>query len=192
MFLKKLFVYDNESLFNILDEIKKYLNFNPIKVDANDLENKIFKTETDFLVISKKKKENFEYQLILEETPIRIEKLIQIINLKFLKYRFNSQSRINIGNYTLNLNSREIFKGKLFLKLTEREINLILYLYESNQAVKIEKLQKEVWSYGSELETHTVETHIYRLRKKIKDKFKDDNFISSTNSGYKINWKKKT
>ena len=187
MFLKKLFVYDNESLFNILDEIKKYLNFNPIKVDANDLENKIFKTETDFLVISKKKKENFEYQLILEETPIRIEKLIQIINLKFLKYRFNSQSRINIGNYTLNLNSREIFKGKLFLKLTEREINLILYLYESNQAVKIEKLQKEVWSYGSELETHTVETHIYRLRKKIKDKFKDDNFISSTNSGYKIN-----
>jgi len=64
---------------------------------------------------------------------------------------------------------------------------LILYLKNSSLPVNINKLEKDVWNYESELETHTVETHIYRLRKKIKDKFNDDNFILSSKNGYKIN-----
>ena len=73
------------------------------------------------------------------------------------------------------------------LNLTEREGNLIIFLNKSTSPVSVDTLQKEVWEYGSELETHTVETHIYRLRKKIKEKFNDNNFIISTKEGYIIN-----
>ena len=81
----------------------------------------------------------------------------------------------------------EMIKDNSKLKLTEREINLMIFLSQSREPVKIEKLQKEVWEYNSELETHTVETHIYRLRKKIKDVFNDEHFILSLKNGYNIN-----
>ena len=110
-----------------------------------------------------------------------------MINLKFLKERFISQSDIIVGSYKLDLNSREISINKKIVNLTEREVNLILFLKRSSKPVKIDELQKEVWDYGSELETHTVETHIYRLRKKIKEKFDDENFITSSKEGYLIN-----
>ena len=87
----------------------------------------------------------------------------------------------------MNLNSRKIIRDDINLDLTERETNLIVYLNKSKLPVKIDELQKEVWEYSSELETHTVETHIYRLRKKMKEKFGDKNFISSLKNGYKIN-----
>ena len=104
---------------------------------------------------------------------------------------FNFQSDISIGQYKLNFNSREISKNHKIIDLTEREINLIFFLKEKARAVKIEELQREVWSYNPKLETHTVETHIYRLRKKIKDEFGDDNFILSSRNCYYINLKKK-
>ena len=88
--------------------------------------------------------------------------------------------------YNLNLNSRQISKKSVKLNLTEREGNLIIFLNKSTSPVSVDTLQKEVWEYGSELETHTVETHIYRLRKKIKEKFNDNNFIVSTKEGYII------
>ena len=97
------------------------------------------------------------------------------------------QSEITVKNYKLNLNSRQISLDNLTIDLTEREINLILFLQKSKNPVKIDELQKEVWGYNSELETHTVETHIYRLRKKIKEKFEDSNFILSSKDGYLIN-----
>ena len=87
----------------------------------------------------------------------------------------------------MNLNSRQISKKSVKLNLTEREGNLIIFLNKSTSPVSVDTLQKEVWEYGSELETHTVETHIYRLRKKIKEKFNDNNFIISTKEGYIIN-----
>ena len=126
-------------------------------------------------------------QIILTDLPIKMNKIIELINVQFLKNKFNLQSNINIGSYILNLNSRKIIKNNINLDLTEREINLIVYLNKSKLPVKIEELQKEVWHYSYELETHTVETHIYRLRKKIKDKFGDDHFILSLKDGYKIN-----
>ena len=84
------------------------------------------------------------------------------------------------------MNSREIIINDTKLKLTEKEINTIIYLSKSNQPVTINELQKKVWSYQSDMETHTVETHIYRLRKKISSTFNDEEFIVSKKNGYQI------
>ena len=90
------------------------------------------------------------------------------------------------NNYIIDLNSREILKENIKLKLTEKEINTIKYLSQSNKPVSINELQEKVWSYQSDLETHTVETHVYRLRKKILNIFSDDEFIISKKNGYQI------
>ena len=109
----------------------------------------------------------------------------KIRNFKvFLKKKYNQQSEINLGNYKLNLNSRKIFSQDKSLNLTEREANIVLFLLNSEKPVKITKLQTEVWGHNSKLETHTVETHIYRLRKKISEKFMDEEFILNNKEGY--------
>ena len=95
-----------------------------------------------------------------------------------------------VGNYNLNLNSREMSSGDKKLKLTEKEIDTIVYLFKVASSVKIQELQLNVWGYQSQLETHTVETHIYRLRKKILKIFNDENFIISKKDGYEIQKKK--
>ena len=125
-------------------------------------------------------------QLILDEMPIDIYKLIEKINIKFLKLQFNSQSEVKVNNYIINLNSREMQINAKKLKLTEKEINTITYLSKSNKPVGVDELQKEVWSYQSDIESHTVETHIYRLRKKILNTFNDNQFILSKKNGYQI------
>ena len=108
------------------------------------------------------------------------------INIRFLKDRFNEQSEISLSEYNLNLNSRYIYKSDIKLNITQRETDIILFLKNSDKPVKTEELQKHVWGHKSKLETHTVETHIYRLRKKFEEIFKDNTFIKSTKSGYKI------
>ena len=128
----------------------------------------------------------FLFQLILENTPINIFKLIEKINIEFLKLQFNNQSEIKINNYSIDLNSREMLINNLKLKLTEKEINIITYLSKSKKPISIHELQEKVWSYQSDIETHTVETHIYRLRKKILNIFNDDKFIVSKKNGYQI------
>ena len=105
---------------------------------------------------------------------------------KFLKLKFNSQSKVKVNNYIIDLNSREMLIKDNKLKLTEKEINTITYLSKSDKPVSIDELQKKVWSYQSDIETHTVETHIYRLRKKILNTFNDNDFIISEKNGYQI------
>ena len=187
MNLKIIIIYQNDILFNILNEIKEKFNLDIIRIDEKKFKELKKDTSSDYLIISGVKKDGMSNQLIIDKKPIKIEKLIEIINLKFLKTNFNYQSSIVVGSYKLNINSREINRNNITLDLTEREINLILFLKNSKSAVKIDELQKRVWEYGSELETHTVETHIYRLRKKLKKKFDDDNFILSSKKGYLIN-----
>ena len=187
MNLKKIIIYEFDVLFNILYEIKENLNFNLVKSDKKSIEKEINLSNPDLLVISKKDEDDFKDELKIDKTPIIINDLIEIINLRFLKKRFNLQSEITVKNYKLNLNSRQISLDNLTMDLTEREINLILFLQKSKNPVKIDELQKEVWGHNSELETHTVETHIYRLRKKIKQKFEDSNFILSSKDGYLLN-----
>ena len=89
----------------------------------------------------------------------------------------------------VNFNSRKLILGKKNLKLTEKETNLILYLAKINKPVNTKDLQKKIWGYNNNLETHTVETHVYRLRKKIFKLFEDNNFIISTDRGYELNLK---
>ena len=181
---ENLVIYDFKILYEILSEINNYINFKLISVDTiSDLN---LKDQNDYLLISNKKIKNIENQITLNNFPIDIIKLIESINIKFLKKKYSQQSDIDIGDYKLNLNSRKIFNGTKSLNLTEREANIVIYLNNSKKPVKISKLQTEVWGHNSKLETHTVETHIYRLRKKINDIFEDNNFIKSSKLGYTI------
>ena len=103
-----------------------------------------------------------------------------------IKSKFNQQSKIIIKGYELNLNSKFFSKGSLKLKLTEKEIEIILYLNDKKIKHNVADLQKNIWDYSTDMETHTVETHIYRVRKKIFNSFKDGNFITTEKNGYQI------
>ena len=184
---QNLIVYKFNSLYHILEEIDQDLNFKVILIDSeNSFRDKVKKLN-NYLIISNQKYPYFENQFILNKTPISIFKLIEKINIEFLKQQFNSQSRIKLNNYTIDLNSREMLKENTKLKLTEKEINTIIYLSKTNKPISIDELQEKVWSYQSDIETHTVETHIYRLRKKILNTFDDNKFIISKKNGYQIN-----
>ena len=186
MNLKKIVIYQNQVLFDILKEIKDKFKVELFKAEENNLEKIINEFKTDFLIISVKDNIGHKNELILDKIPIKIENLFEQVNLRLLKEKFNYQSDISVGAYRLNLNSRKLSKNNKMIDLTEREVNLIIFLKNSTDAVKIDELQRKVWDYGPELETHTVETHIYRLRKKVKENFKDDNFIISLKKGYLI------
>jgi len=109
-----------------------------------------------------------------------------MINIEFLKIQFNHYSQVKVGNYIIDINSREMITSDAKLKLTEKEINTIIYLTKLNKPISTDELQKKVWNYQSNIETHTVETHIYRLRKKIFNTFNDNDFITSKKNGYQI------
>ena len=181
---KILIIYKSPILFEILKEIEENLNF---KIDKYNDE-KLNQTDSielkSHLVISDKVN-NLEKCKILS-TPKKIDKILEQINIWFLSNKFSSQSNIKIGNYFLNLNSRQITKDNNKLSLTEKETELILFIID-NKFVSLKDLQREVWKHTSELETHTVETHVYRLRKKFSDKFKDDGFIKHDKRGYYLN-----
>jgi len=184
-------------LHDILYEIKtlfsfKIFNFENINDFLNVINNNpdvsnsvIISKNNDHHLLSSKKVDT-NGLILLKDKPIKIGELMDKINVVFIQKKYNFQSQLNIKSYILNINSRVIsFKGDE-LKLTEREIDIILFLNEKQLPQSVDNLQNEVWRYSSTLETHTVETHIYRLRKKIKTTFKDDNFILSLKEGYKI------
>ena len=186
MSTQNLIIYKLTSLYHIFEELGLDLNFNVSFVDSeNSLKDKI-KNFDNYLIISNEKHLDINNQFTLENLPINILKLIEKINIQFLKLQFNSQSQVKVKNYTLDLNSREIIINNNKLKLTEKEINTISYLSKSDKPVSIDELQQKVWSYQFDIETHTVETHIYRLRKKILDTFSDNEFIVSKKNGYQI------
>jgi hypothetical protein len=202
------------TLYNIFEEIKDNLSFNVANFDKEDnflklyRENKIdianslilTKAENKDLFVKKNNINkqniflfynkdnnydiNLEYNLL--KYPIEIYSLIEKINIQLIKQKYNYQSKIKLNDYYLDLNSRNITKKDKSLKLTEREMDIILFLNDKKKPQKINILQSQVWEYSSDLETHTVETHIYRLRKKINNKFKDNKFIISTDEGYII------
>ena len=186
MNLQKLVIYKFSLLYHIFKEIGLDLNFKIAFADTEKSLNYELKKNNNSLVISNKKYSGIGNHFALENTPINIFKLLEKINIEFLKLQFNNQSQMKVNNYTIDLNSREMLINNLKLKLTEKEINTIIYLSKSNKSVSINELQKRVWSYQSDIETHTVETHIYRLRKKILNTFKDKEFIISKKNGYQI------
>jgi hypothetical protein len=190
MIIQNVNIVNFNLLYDILDEVKVNLSFNIIKYEnikefiryeKKDLKNSLIITNTNNENI------NENNLLILNGPPISLLNLIELINISLIKIRFNSQSKINIKTYQLNLNSKFFSKGEKKLKLTEKEIEIILYLNKNKNKNSVLELQKNIWDYSAELETHTVETHIHRLRKKINDKFDDKNFIMSNKEGYFIN-----
>ena len=189
---KKLIIFRYKELFKILEEIKEIFEF---KLGFYEKERELVNLENDdlnhYLVITKKKLSNLKKQIIIDKFPININELIQILNINFLKSKFTEQSKIDLGRYYLDLNSRILNQNKKKLQLTEKESSILIFLKQSKDPVKIHQLQEKVWGYKSELETHTVETHVYRLRKKINDKFYDNEFIISDKKGYFLNEKKK-
>ena len=187
MNIQNLIIYKLTSLYHILEELGLELNFNIIFVNSESSLNDQVKKLNNYLIIVDKRYSNIANQFVLDGIPINIFKLVEKINIEFLKLQFNSQSEIRVNNYTIDLNSREILKENTKLKLTEKEINTITYLSKSSKPVSINELQRKVWSYHSDIETHTVETHIYRLRKKFLNVFNDNQFIISKKNGYQIN-----
>jgi len=109
----------------------------------------------------------------------------EIINV-CKKFEFNNNSLINIKNYILDKNERILKKNNTFLKITEKEIDFIEFLNSSTKPLSRDFILKNIWNYSSDTDTHTVETHIYRLRQKIKDKFEDNNFIKNSKKGYSL------
>ncbi len=186
MSTQNLIIYKFTALYSILEELSLDLNFNVKVVESENSLNENLKNFNNYLIITNKKYPNINNQFVLENLPIKIVKLIEQINIEFLKIQFNSQSQVKVKNYIIDLNSRKIMINKTNLKLTEKEINTIIYLSKSNKPVSINELQEKVWSYQSDIETHTVETHIYRLRKKVLKIFGDNEFIISKKNGYQI------
>jgi len=192
--MQNVFILNFNSLYEILDEIKENLSFTIINIDTEeDFKKKFDLNRLDYLVISKT-----DHKLLLNnnitdknfldfiDLPLSFKKLLELINIKLIKLKFNQQSKIIIKGYELNLNSKFFSKDNLKLKLTEKEIEIILYLNDKKIKHNVADLQKNIWGYAVNMETHTVETHIYRLRKKISDLFKDEQFILSHKNGYFI------
>ncbi len=169
-----------------MSELNDILRFNLTKIEKEiDLKSSI-KNLNDYLIITKDSTCNDTNELIINDLPIKIDKLIEKINLSVLKNSFNLRSNIPVGKYLLDDNSRKIFYKDKIANLTEQEVKVLLYLNKFKNPVKVKDLQKYIWGYNQDLETHTVETHIYRLRKKIDKIFNDKNFILSSKNGYFI------
>ena len=198
MHSRKLHILNIPELDKIIIENNDYFNFEvnyfdviknlikQIEEDKKFLENSVILViQKDFSSLKTKIDEKKIY--CITKFPIKISYLIDQLNARLIQQNYSAQSNININKYTLDINSRILKKSDHELKLTEREIDTILFLKNKNKPVKVGVLQKKVWKYAEDLETHTVETHIYRLRKKIKDTFNDDTFIQSKKDGYIIN-----
>jgi len=191
--MQNVFIINYNSLYEILDEIKEILSFKIIKFkNEEDFKNNNDLDTVNCLIISKTNPKLLTNDItdrnLLDFTdlPLSIKKILEIINIKLIKLKFKQQSKVMIKGYELNLNSKFFSKDNLSLKLTEKEIEIILYLNDTKIKHNVADLQKNIWHYSSNIETHTVETHIYRLRKKISDLFKDESFIISKKNGYFI------
>ena len=180
MIKQNVIIINFNSLYEILEEIKENLPFNILKNENDELKDSLIVTNSDKKNLIKKN------LLVLKEIPIPLNKLIELINISLIKAKFNYQSNISIKSYDLNLNSKFFSKDNINLKLTEKEIEIILYLNNNKNKKNVKDLQKNIWGHTTNLDTHTVETHIYRLRKKIEDKFSDKDFITSHKEGYFI------
>ena len=193
MIKQNVFIINYNSLYEILDEIKENLSFDIIKHENGDsfIEDETFNKKNSLVIIKFNNEFNSvksldDKNILNFQVPISLKKLIESINIQLIKIKFNYQSRVIIKDYELNLNSKTFSKDNLVLKLTEKEIEIILYLINNKNKHSVLDLQKNIWRYSADMETHTVETHIYRLRKKISNKFNEKGFILSDPKGYFI------
>ena len=188
-----------ENLKHVNFEIKSFKKFNEIIHDSKVKNSSILvanlkdydlfinsKLNIPVLFLNFGSKKSYTTSAEIINCPFQLNNFVERINVIFLKNKFLNNSNLNILNYEINLNSKEILRNGLKLKLTEREINFILFLKNSNSPQNIKNILKSVWEYSPNLETHTVETHVHRLRKKFFSHFKDNNFIKINKKGYFI------
>ena len=195
MIKQNVFIFNNYSLYEILDEIKVNLSFDIImhENEVSLFKDKNFNIKNSLIISKTNDKLNLNKNLDIKniinfhDYPIKLNRLIELINIQLIKIKFNHQSKVIVKDYELDLNSKNLSKDHLILKLTEKEIEIILYLSKDKNKHNVMDLQKNIWGYVSDMETHTVETHVYRLRKKIFNKFNEDSFILSHPDGYFIN-----
>ena len=202
-----ILVQGSSSFFMTLIELKHHLKFN-ISETSGDLYDKSLK-DADVLIFYEqsskdiKNKINFDNiscikilatsknkkDKIFEDVlklPTTIKEINDIVERSVAKKSFNKNSSINIKNYLLDKNEKKLSKNGSFIMLTEKEIQLLEILLKSQKAVSKKKFLSLVWRYSSDADTHTVETHIYRLRKKILEKFSDNEFIINQKDGYRF------
>ena len=182
-----------------LNELKAFLKFNPLVDNIND-KYKIILFHMDALQDKKQKdfiynnsfikicagnksgfKDNFDAFLQL---PATIKEINAIVEDTIAKKKFNQNSSIEIKGYLLDKNEKKLSKLKNFIILTEKEIQLLDLFLNNKKPVSKDQILSSVWNYSSDADTHTVETHIYRLRKKINEKFMDEKFILNNKNGY--------
>ena len=202
----KIFINSPESFLTTINELKPYLKFklssniNHIKDHSKsnydgyichekNLENKINKDFNDFtncfkiLISSKVNRtvKSFDYNIKL---PTSVKEINNVIESGFAKKQFSKNSSIKIKSYVLDKNEKKLSKGVNSIILTEKEIQLLELFSNKKKAISKNDILSLVWQYSTEADTHTVETHIYRLRKKISDKFSDNKFILNNKIGY--------
>jgi len=182
---KNLFIYKNTILYDILHELEESTKYK-IHLINNDISKSSFQDVSNNLLITINRVDNIDNQFQLENLPISFLKLLENINIYFLRQNFKNQSKIDIGRFLVDINSRKLVSNNSHINLTEKEINLILFLFNSKIPCSIKMLESNVWGFKEDLETHTVETHVHRLRKKIFKKFGEDKFIIFGKNGYFI------
>ena len=189
----------NESINNLNFKINSYANLADFNNNLDSKKNDIIITNIkNYGFFSKKNlsipilyldfsiKRNEQNSINSIKCPFKLKDFVEKINITFLKSKFLNNSHNTILDYDINLNSKEICKNNLILKLTEKEIDFILFLKKKNSPQNVDSILHSVWGYSPNLETHTVETHVHRLRKKFFDTFNDNNFIKINKNGYYI------
>ena len=200
-------IIGNKIFSEIISEIKLFSKFNIKYYENIDLciqdstrENKLFVffknsfdkkkiSDLPYILITKTSKEEKELFTSFQDRlkiPFRIMDFEKKIISLIAKYEFKKNSLINLGYYIIDKNERKIKRDNIELQLSEKEIDFLVLFSKGNQPIKRNLVLKKVWKYSEKSETHTVETHIHRLRKKILKKFGDTNFIKNNNEGYYI------
>ena len=199
MHLSKVIILGPSSFVSTLNELKTFLKFNPLSGDLNidhdiilfhndalkdDKQKNFIEKSKSIKICAVNKKEttnNWDAKL---ELPATLKEINAIVENTLAKKKFNKNSSIEIKSYLLNKNEKKFSKLDEFIILTEKEVHLLELFLNSKKPISKNIILSTVWNYSADADTHTVETHIYRLRKKISDKFKDDKFILNNKDGY--------
>ena len=186
-------VFNNKTFFDIISKLKFFNKFKIKYYEKLGLNNESVKVENQIYVIFNDSIQQVEIRNSLSnsltdhlEVPFKIldfqKKIISFIS----KIEFQKNSLIKLNDYIIDKNERKIKKNNLELQLSEKEISFLILFSQTSVPINKNLVLKSVWNYSPETETHTVETHIHRPRKKILEKFGDKNFIKNNNKGYFI------
>ena len=200
-----ILIHGPESFLSTILELKQYLNFNIIQSkekyftssketldglilydqDPDQFIADNFTKANCFKILATNQNNN-KYQIFdhILKLPTTVKEINDIIETTAIKREFSRNSSIQIKKYFLDKNEKKLSKDNNFIILTEKEIQLLELFLSQRKSISKSVILSKVWRYSSDADTHTVETHIYRLRKKINDKFSDNEFILNNKNGY--------